>query len=858
MIGGLWQVTSRQWGTHRLRTILTILGISLGVAVLFAVRTANLTLLNSLTVTVEKLAGKATLQIVGDEGGFPEEVWDTVRDIPGVRVAQPVIEVLANIAFADEGRLLIVGVDMLGDRELREYQFDEEGSEIADPLVALAQPDSILISRTFAEKYQLADGDKLPLYTAKGRKEFVVRGIFRPVGVGEIFDGQIAVMDVFNAQYIFSRGRNIDRIDLMNEPEVGVDELAARIQARLPAGIEVTPPTARGQGIEKAVSAMRIGMLIASFIALLVGVFIIFNTFTIAVNQRWKEIGVLRAIGVERRNIQTMFLVEALVMGMVGSVAGIGLGYLLAVGAERLLSEVAAQIFSFVATQQPPVFRPDYALTSFAIGTVTSLIGAWLPSRAATRLDPILALHNIETRQRETVLGNGRLALGVVLVTAGLLCVAYAPLRVSLDYQFIYPLLMIAGLILILPKLAELVARLLRPVMDRFFGTEGVLAVESMIQSPRRTSATVGALMIGLSFVFSTTSYVRSYQLTVDQWMKRFINADLIISTSEMARSRTYHFSEDLGRRIATIPGIKRVENVRFLFVPYASDSIAVVAFEMDGWFARVTDPIDVGDVDAARRALIAGEGVLVSRNLTTRYGLDIGDTLSLQTPTRPFNFPIVGIIDDYTSEKGAVFFDRRIYREYWNDAAVDMIDVNLEDSVRMTPGGIGAVRDQIQQMIRGEHRAFIYTNTEYRKWVLDLINGFFVINYMQTAVAVIIAALGIVNTLIISVTERRRELGVLRAIGGLRRQIGSMILLEAAVMAVVGVVSGTLAGMMNTLFLVRTAASMVGGYTIPFRFPVGMVLLALPLTILISLLAAWWPARKAVNLNVVEAIGYE
>jgi putative ABC transport system permease protein len=135
--------------------------------------------------------------------------------------------------------------------------------------------------------------------------------------------------------------------------------------------------------------------------------------------------------------------------------------------------------------------------------------------------------------------------------------------------------------------------------------------------------------------------------------MKRFINADLIISTSEMARSRTYHFSEDLGRRIAAIPGVKRVENVRFLFVPYANDSIAVVAFEMEGWFARVSDPIDVGEVDEARRALIAGDGVLVSRNLTTRYGLGLGDALTLQTPTRPFSLPIVGIIDDYTSEKG-------------------------------------------------------------------------------------------------------------------------------------------------------------------------------------------------------------
>ena len=858
MIGALGQVTSREWRSHRLRTMLTIIGISLGVAVLFAVRTANLTLLSSLSLTVEKLAGKATLQVVGDEGGFPESVWETVKDTPGVHVAQPVIEVLANTAFADEGSLLIVGVDMLGDRELREYQFDEEGSEIADPLVALAQPDSILISRTFADKYKLEDGDKFPLYTSQGRKDFVVRGIFKPEGIGKVFDGQIAVMDVFNAQYVFNRGRNIDRIDLMNEPDVEVEELTARIRARIPAGIEVTPPTARGQGIEKAVSAMRIGMLIASFIALLVGVFIIFNTFTIAVNQRWKEIGILRAIGVERRNVQLMFLGEALFMGMIGSVLGIALGYLLAVGAERLMSEVAAKIFSYVATQQPPVFRWDYALTSFAIGMVTSLIGAWLPSRAATNLDPALALHNIETRQREVVLGRGRLLLGLALITTGLLCVLFAPLRVSLDYQFAYPLLMLSGLILILPKLAELVARLLRPIFDRFFGTEAVLAVESLVQSPRRTTATVGALMIGLSFVFSTASYVQSYQLTVSRWMERFINSDLIISTSEMARSRTYHFSEDLGRRIAAIPGIKRVENVRFLFMPYADDSIAVVSFEMEGWFARVRDPIDVGDEAEARRLLIEGKGILASRNLTTRYRLSIGDTITLQTPTRPFQFPIVGIIDDYTSEKGSVFFDRRLYIDYWNDSAVDLIDVNLDESTRADPAGVTGIRERIQEVLRGQHRAFIYTNTEYRRWVLDLIDGFFVINYMQTAVAVIIAALGIVNTLIISVTERRREIGVLRAVGGLRRQIGRMVLLEATIMAVVGVISGTIAGVMNTLFLVRTAASMIGGFTVPFHFPVMLVVVALPLTIIVSLFAAWWPARKAVNLNVVEAIGYE
>jgi putative ABC transport system permease protein len=207
-----------------------------------------------------------------------------------------------------------------------------------------------------------------------------------------------------------------------------------------------------------------------------------------------------------------MFLVEALVMGMVGSLVGIGLGYLLAVGAERLLSEVAAQIFSYVATQQPPIFRADYALTSFAIGTITSLIGAWLPPglrRGSIRSSRSIMSRSASARQSREMADSRSVSL---LIIAGLLCVAFAPLRVSLDYQFFYPLLMIAGLILILPKLAELIARLLRPLMDRVFGTEGVLAVESMIQSPRRTTATVGALMIGLSFVFSTASYVRSYQ----------------------------------------------------------------------------------------------------------------------------------------------------------------------------------------------------------------------------------------------------------------------------------------------------------------------------------------------------------
>jgi len=853
MFAMLAQITWQQWRQHRLRTALTMLGIALGVAVFFAVRTANVTLLSSLTTTIEKLAGKTTLQVTGGESGFPEEIWDIVRDTPGVKVAEPTIEVIAHTAFEDEGNLLIMGVDMVGDRELREYQFDEEHSEIGDPLVALAQPDSILIARPFAEKHQLKEGDKLPLFTSQGKKEFTVRGIFQPKGMGEVFGGQIAVMDVFNAQFVFGRGKNFDRVDLMNEPDVTVAELQQRLRSRLPAGLEVDRPAARSEGLENTISGLNIGMTVTSFIALLVGTFIIFNTFSIAVNQRWKEIGILRALGVERPNVQRMFLGEAVVMGLLGSICGLGLGFGLAVVVERIMSTIADQVFGLVSTQQPPVFRWSFAAMSLALGLMASLVAAWLPARAAAQLNPAAALHNIEMRQREAMLGKPRLVIGVVLVALGLALVHFSPVKAGLYVQFSYAVLMILGMTVLLPKLAEWTARALRPAMDRLFGSEGVLAVDAMIQSPRRTSTTVGALMIGLMFVFGTGAYVQSNKRVVDRWMQNSINADLFITTTEGTRSRTWHFSEELAEKVAALPGVKRLENVRFTFVPYADNSVALVALEFAGWFARATLEVEGANRSTVERQVTTGEGVIVSRNFAIRYSFGVGDRLKLETPTEALERPIVGIIEDYTSEKGTVFMERSLYKQHWRDAAIDIIDINLLPGIdRVT------FKQQLQRALKGEQRAFIYTQEEWRANIMKLLDGFFVMTYMQMLVAIFTAAVGIVNALVISTAERKRELGVIRALGGERGQIRKLILLEAVVIAIIGVVTGVLAGMCNTYFLVRTASAMIGGFTIPFEVPLKLILISLPIIVLIALAAAWWPARRTMNLKVIEAIGYE
>jgi putative ABC transport system permease protein len=853
MFGALWLVTFKQWRVHPLRVALTTLGIALGVAVFFAIRTGNTTLLDSLRGTVEKLAGKATLEITAGESGFPEKVLDTVRATPGVQLAEPVIETVVQTPYADEGTLMVLGVDTTGDQQLRDYQFDRAQTQISDPLVFLAQPNSILLSRTFAERHGLKVGDKLPLFASDGKKEFTVQGTFKPIGVGQVFGGNIAVMDVYSAQAVFHRGRKFDRIDLMNSPSAPVEAVQQSLRDELPAGVHVDRPEVRGQELENAVTAMRVGILITSFVALLVGVYIIFNSFTIAVNQRWKEIGILRAVGVEQGNVTRMFLCEALLMGAIGSLVGIVAGFFLASAANRVMRGMVAAVYGVVATAAPAAWHFNLCALAFVLGVAASMIGAWYPARGAACLDPAMALHNIEARQRESSLGWKRIGSGVLLILAGSALVYWTPRRLGLPIQFAFAAIVLLGLTMVLPKLVLWSAYGLRPILNGLGGSEGALAVDAMIQTPRRSAGTVGALMVGLMFVFSTESYIQSYRQMIDRWMNQVLNADLFVATSTMLRSTSYHFTEDLGRHIAALPGVSRVENVRFTAIPYRGDTAAVNAIEMDGFLERSLGAIGGVDPRSIRDKLIRGEGALVSRNFSTRWGQAIGATLALDSPNGSLTLPILGFLDDYRSEKGTIFMDRALYKKYWNDDAVDFVDVDLNPGVDQL-----AMKSEVERLTAGSFHAFVYTNAEFKSWISSLVDQFFTLNYMQLIVAVLIAILGIVNTLLISVSDRRREIGIVRAIGGLRSQIKKLVLLEAVAVAVVGVIVGSIAGVLNTVFMSHTVSVVLVGYSVPFHFPWEFVLLSVPVVTVVSLAAGWWPARNAACMQVIEAIGYE
>jgi putative ABC transport system permease protein len=230
-----------------------------------------------------------------------------------------------------------------------------------------------------------------------------------------------------------------------------------------------------------------------------------------------------------------------------------------------------------------------------------------------------------------------------------------------------------------------------------------------------------------------------------------------------------------------------------------------------------------------------------------------MGDIITIAAPRGVLMLPVVGMLEYYRSQNGTIFLDRELYKKYWDDTDVDYLFIDLEPGVDRA-----GFKDKVRAAIAGTERAFIYTHEEYRVWVMRLIDQFFLMMYMQMVVAILVASIGLVNTMVISVAERRRELGIFRAIGGLRRQVVKMVLLEAIVISLIGFAASLITGVMNTYFLINTGAKVVAGFNLEMQYPYGIVAVAIPLVIILAILSSWLPARNASRLRVVEAIGYE
>lgn len=835
---------------HVLRWLLTVAGIVLGVAVFVGMHTANQSVLAAFHSTVDRIAGTTELQVTAGDTGFDEEVLERVQAVPEVRVAVPVIEAVVDTGMKGQGDLLVLAVDMTGDRSLRDYSFDAADEDVIDdPLVFLAQPDSIIVTREFADRNGLKVDSHVPLKTLEGTTLFTVRGIMKPGGLASAFGGNLAVMDIYAAQKVFGRGRKFDRIDVAAREGVPVARCREAIQKQLGAGFDVEAPSSRAEQFDTIVSLYSQVVNITSVFALLIGVFIIYNSFAIAVTQRRSEIGILRALGATRGQVRTLFLTEGFVAGVIGSLGGLGFGVLIARAMTGSIGTLIQGVYGVAQRPEQLALDSRLIIAAAIMGVVTSVAGAFIPARTASRVDPVQALQ----KGKYQVLSAGRNAarLVVAVVLAALASAALTFGRSAPIFYSGYAAAMIAAL-LFTPSLALWLTRVLRPGLRRLRPVEGVLAADSLLQSPRRTSSTVAALMLSITLVIALGGISRASYGSITDWLTTALNPDLFVAPSENITNRNYQFPPSVGDELKQVTGIAAVQMIRSARVRLQGHPVLLISLEVPGWAERARRHPLEGDEEAMYRLAAAGRGVIVSDNLAQLKGLHLGAMVALESPTGLVRLPVVGVVSDWSDQQGAVFIERSVFIQRWHDDKVNIFRIYLK---RGAPEAV--VKRAILERLAGM-RAFVLTNADVRGYIFDLTDQWMALTYSQIAVAVLVAILGIVNTLTVSIIDRRRELGVLQAVGALRNQLRHTVWIEALSIALVGLILGFALGAINLHYVLEMTRRDIAGMIMPYRFPWSIALLLVPMILGAALVAALWPAESAVRTSLVEALEYE
>ena len=852
----------RQWP---LRTVLTIGGVALGVSASVAVRTANVDVLSSFEQAVVTVAGPTTLEVSGGESGLDEQLMTRLRAVPGVTSVSPVIlQTAVQMKAGQPGQAIqVLGLDLLAEFNTRGFRLSQPATE--RQMLDMIHPHSVFVGDKLAIDWNLSVGDEVHLLIGTGSCRCRVAGILHSESDRHSSWERLAVMDIAAAQVTFGMIGLVDRIDLVTAPNLSVDEVADKVRTVLPPHVTVERPMNRTSQVEQMISAFRLNLTVLSWVGLLVGMFLIYNTMAFAVAQRRREIGIFRAVGMTQGRVAVLFLIEAGLYGIVGGLVGSVAGMVLAQQLIALLSRTISDLYVPVSAGGAgslwtgPWFR--MGAEGVLIGSVVSMIGAIGPSVDAGRTTTVRALApgDYEASQQLRV---GRLALmGCALLgVAGLLSWP-GPIQGIPVLGYMATLCLLAGLACLAPLCVTGGGGHRRSISSTA-GLPGVMrtiAVEHASRNPGRNGVTVSAFMVGLAIMIGVLVMVRSFRHTVEVWVADTVLADVVVAPSLWLRGTEIgtvgrSLPQSWTSLLSSIPEVAAVDTYRDVRMTVNGHRVAVVSRDLRLHAQWSQYLVRRGDSsEQLNRAAEIG-GLLVSEVLANRLGVQEGSILEIMTPNGVRPFPIVAVFYDYSTDGGKLLMDRALYQSLWHDELVTVFPVYLRERA-----SLDRVRDRITEQLsvatHGGLPPLVISNTELRKEILEIFDRTFLLTYVLEAIAVVIAMLGIVNTLITSVLERRREFATLRAIGGSSAQIQQLVLWEAIYLGAIGIVLGLIGGGLLSLLLIKVINRQSFGWTIQMILPIGSLVQAVALAVLATLVAGYFPARWAAQQPVVEGL---
>jgi len=846
----LKNVTFRHLRYHKGRTFLSMVGIALGVAVFVSVQTAIYTAIESFNASVDHVSGKANLQVTSFGRGFSEEVYLKVKKVPGIKAATPVIQYVSKMDEPIGEPLYLLGIDVFSDRPFREYQFHETDDE---GLLFLKTPNSIAITEKLANRHGLKRGQKITLIVGSKKVTLTITNLLKMEGPANSLEGNFGLIDIASAQEALEKVGLIDRIDVIVDKSQPMEATERELKKVIPPGVEVRRSDTRSGQIEKMVSAFHLNLTALSFISLIVGMFLIYNAISVSVIQRRREIGILRSIGLTRPQVLGLFIGEAAWIGCLGSLVGIGLGIGLAKLMLYLVSRTITALYILVKAEHL-LISPSILMAGFGMGVFASVLSSIGPAREASKIAPkeALALGTLETKIR-TRLGHFSL-IGVGLLILSLILALQRPISHRPIFGFLAALLILIGVSFLIPSVTTFLNRLLAPLLHRLFGSEGKLASRYLHDSMARTAITIAALMTALSMLISISIMILSFRKTVDLWVEQSINGDVFIFPGSYSiTGYSALLPLEVSRALPSLPGVKAVDSFRALEVEYQGQPALIAAVDGQVFLNMKVIRFTRGNSRAILRQFAEGQAILVTESFSLRHHVKAGDRIKLNTPQGEREFLVSGVFYDYSSDWGMVLLEKKLFQSLWKDETIHSAGIYLKEGVSQE-----AFKEAIRERYSKPYRLFVVSHRQLRKEVLKIFDQTFAITYALEFIAIIVAILGIVNSLNALIIERQRDIGIVRAVGAFQRQIQKTTLIEAGMIGFFSHILGLLCGFLLSVLLIYVINKQSFGWTVQFSIPLRSLIESWLIVMITSIGAGFIPARRAAKMNVVESLRME
>ncbi|MEU3840945.1 FtsX-like permease family protein [Streptomyces sp. NPDC028635] len=832
---------------HKARLLMTVLAVMLGVAfvsgtlvftntVSHAYQQSSAKGFDHVDVAVEPRSKADTGNTVGKRPELTQAELDTSAEVPGAASAIGVVQ--GFTAIADQHGKLIGG------------GFRSEGGNYwgtKDPRYPLVEgraptgKDQVLIDARTAERAGYEVGDTVRISVDGPVLTPVITGIFTTDDGNVAAGGSLALFDTATAQRLFGKAGTYDEIDVKAAPGTSQTALRAALDKALPKdAVETTTGKQLADDQARMISSQMGGMqqalLVFAGIALFVGTFIIANTFTMLVAQRTKELALLRAVGASRRQVTRSVLIEALVVGTVAGVAGLVAGIGIGAGLRSLMGA-----FDATVPDGPLVISPGTVVAALVVGVVVTMLAAWLPARRAAKIPPVAAMSSVHAKAstKSLVLRN---TLGALFAAAGVAVVLAAT---SMDADAaqapmgLGAVLLIIGVFVLTPLLSRPLIAAAAPVL-RAFGVSGKLARQNSVRNPRRTAATASALMIGLTLITGMTVMAGSLQTSIDKMASAAIRADYVVS---MANGN--ELSPGVEKTLRTTEGVTDVSPLRN--APSRIDGRTEYLTGVHGAAIGKLTALKTEDGSFT----VGGDKVVVDRDTAKDHGWRAGSGFTVHYEDgKAQRLTVAGVYEGNDMLRGIMLDTTALAPHQPADAG------DMQVMVKTADGTSAATKDRLVKALGDNPAIRVQDKQDVSDEIAQIFTLMLNMLYGLLGMAVIVAVLGVVNTLAMSVFERAQEIGMLRAIGLDRSGIKRMVRLESLVISLFGGVLGIGLG----VFFGWAAGELLGTKmpTYELVLPWARMALFLAGAALVGVLAALWPARRAARLNMLQAIKAE